>query len=172
MHRRNGPADTFLSLERAHQKTLKNLNCFSEILRNLRFEGRSQWSKNISRAGKLLLFFENKAVGHMRLEENALFPFLQSHIPRVQPLIDLLLSEHEDFRNSLKEMKQVFGCFKKKKADTVQTIHALNAKAAYFTCLLRSHLWAESQVLYSVASKELRPDEKKLLAKKMERRTT
>lgn len=154
--------DVFDQLELEHQRSLRALTQFSEVLKRLRFEGRAQWPGNLRRLRRLMLFFKDKAARHMRVEEKTLFPFLEAHIPRLEPLIGLLLSEHEDFRLVFKDIERALRAFGGGgHLAALQTIHA---RGAYLACLLRSHLWAESEVLYSVASRQLRPEEKKRLA--------
>lgn len=161
-HKNHGVFD---HLESEHQRNLKILTQFSEVLKRLRFEGRAQCPKNLRRLRRLMLFFKDKSVRHMRYEEKTLFPFLESHIPRLQPLIRLLLSEHEDFRLAFKDIEGALRGFKGIRADNLAALQTIQARGAYLACLLRSHLWAESNVLYSTASKQLKDEEKKLLAK-------
>ena len=137
------------------------------MLTRLRFEGKQQLGKNLRETGELLGFFQKEVQDHMRLEEKVLFPFLRAHIPRFEPMIYLLLSEHADFRNSLKELKNDFSKMKRFAGYPDKAIRNMTEHGKYFICLCRNHQWAESESLYKVAIKELQPAEKRLLVERM-----
>jgi hemerythrin-like domain-containing protein len=101
--------------------------------------------------------------GHMKDEERTLFPFLRVHIPRLEPMVYLLLSEHEDFRNCLQGLKKSIRQAKKGGASTAVNIERICEQGTYFICMLRSHMWVESHSLHRAADKELRLSEKKKL---------
>lgn len=160
---RSGSKNIFAILEKDHKETFKKLNRFYEVLRNLRFEGKQSVGKNVSEVQKLASYFKGKIKEHMREEERTLFPFLKAHIPRLEPMICLLLSEHEDFRNSLRDLARSLSEFKKPGRDKDRLIHGLSEKGTYLIFLLRSHMRVESLSLYRVADKELNRSEKKQL---------
>ena len=164
---RKGSKSVFASLEKDHEETFKNLNGFYEALQNLRFEGKQSMGKNMSEVQKLAGYFKGRIKEHMREEERVLFPFLKSHIPRLEPMIFLLLSEHEDFRNSLRDLAHVLTEFKKPGRNKERLIHGLSEKGTYLIFLLRSHMRVESLSLYRVADKELNRSEKKQLIKQL-----
>ncbi len=159
----------FTILEKDHKKTFQNLDLFYEVLRKLRFEGKQNLGKNLKEIRGLVAYFKRELNGHMKEEEKTLFPFLQSYIPRLEPMICLLLSEHQDFRNSLREMRLSLLEFNKAGRDKTELIHKIEEQGTYLVCLLRSHMQVETQSLYRVADKELHPSEKKRLIDQMER---
>ena len=157
----------FTILEKDHKKTLQNLNRFYEVLKNLRFEGKQDLGKNISEIREFVSYFKREIGAHMREEEKILFPFLQTHVPRLEPMVCLLLSEHEDFRNCLNYLTLFLSDFGKTGSDKARLIHGLNEQGNYLVCLLRCHMWLETQSLYRAADRELHRSEKKQLIKQI-----
>jgi hemerythrin-like domain-containing protein len=155
-------------LEKDHKTTFQKLNQFYEVLRKLRYEGKLTLGKNIAEAIELVGYFKRELDGHMCEEEKILFPFLKTHIPRLEPMIYLILSEHEDFRNSLKSLKASLSEFKRHKSVKPGTIDKICEQGTYLICLLRSHMWVESHSLYRAADKELRLSEKRKLIRLIE----
>ena len=156
-------SSVFTILEKDHKKTFRNLNRFHEVLRNLRFEGKQNLRKNISEIREFVSYFKREVEARMREEEKILFPFLQTHVPRLEPMICLLLSEHEDFRNCLNHFRLSLSEFRKTGSDKTRFIHGLNDQGTYLVCLLRGHMWFETQSLYRAADRELHRNEKKQL---------
>ena len=154
-------------LEEDHRTTFLKLKQLSDALTKLRYEGNQNFRENLKKIRVLLQFFQKETQHHMRLEEKTLFPFLEQAIPRLGPMIYLLLSEHEDFRNCLKELKDASSRLKDAKAGKARLVDHLSDRGTYFVCLSRSHLWVESQSLYRVADHELHPDEKRKLLRRM-----
>ena len=157
----------FAILERDHKKTFQNLNRFYEVLKNLRFEGKQNLGKNISEIQEFVSYFKREIEAHMREEEKILFPFLETHVPRLEPMICLLLSEHEDFRNCLNQLRFSLSEFRKTGSDKARLIHGLNEQGTYLVCLLRGHMWLETQSLYRAADRELHRSEKKQLIERI-----
>ena len=157
------PSSVYDLLEKDHKTTFQKLNQFYEVLKKLRYEGKMNLGKNIVEINQLVAYFKRELDGHMRDEEKILFPFLQTHIPRIEPMVYLLLSEHEDFRNSLKSLRESLGEFKRRKSVKPGAIDKICDKGTYLICLLRSHMWVESHSLYKAADKELRLSEKRKL---------
>ena len=162
------PKTIFGILEKDHKMTFQKLNQFYEVLRKLRNEGKLTLGKNLSEASEFVVYFKKELDGHMRDEERILFPFLQMHIPRLEPMIYLLLSEHEDFRRSLGNLKMLLGKFKKNAAIKLSAIDEICEQGTYLICLLRSHMWVESHSFYKAADKELRLSEKRKLIRQIE----
>ena len=154
-------------LEKDHKTTFQKLNQFSEALTKLRYEGNQNFHENLRQIRALLGYFQKEAQHHMRLEERILFPFLEKHIPKLGPVIYMLLAEHEDFRSCLEELKDAFSRLKSAKAAKVGLVDRISERGTYFVCFSRSHLWIESQSLYRIADKELRRDEKRQLIRRI-----
>ncbi len=172
-HRKIKSGKTIFSiLEKDSKTTLRNLNKFYEVLVNLRFEGKQNVAKNMIRLRGLVSYFQEEVKAHMREEEKVLFPFLRTHIPRLEPMICLLVSEHGDFRNSLKDLNLSLSVFKKVNSDKTRIIHQFNEQGIHLICLLRGHMSVETKTLYRAADNELRPDEKKRLIDQIKKNTS
>ena len=155
-------------LEKDHQTTFQKINQFYEVLRKLRHEGKLTLGQNLTETSRLVVYFKKEFDDHMRKEEKILFPFLRTHIPRLEPMVYLLLSEHEDFRNSIGNLKTALGEFKKREAPKPASLDKICEQGTYLICLLRSHMWVESHSLYRAADKELRLSEKRKLIRQIE----
>lgn len=157
-------------LEKDSEFVSLKLNRFYEVLRKLRYEGKQNLGRNLDEAGQMLKFFKEHLEEHMREEEKIIFPFLETHIPRLQPMVYLLLSEHEDFRNNLRSLGVFLAQLKKRKGDPAATLDKVSELGTYLICLLRSHMWVETRTLYRAADKELREPEKKKLVRRLEKK--
>lgn len=150
-------------LEKEHKTTLDRIDEFYDALKRLRYEGKLNLGRNLAEVRGLATYFRKELDGHMREEERVLFPFLRTHIPRLEPLVALLLSEHDDFRGSLEGLEAALEDFKRHEFMKSSLIEKICEHGTYLICLLRSHMWVESHNLYKAADRELRPDEKKSL---------
>ena len=155
-------------LEKDHETTFQKLNQFYEVLKKIRCEGKLTLGQNLTEANKLIIYFKRELDDHMRDEEKILFPFLQTHVPRLEPMIYLLLSEHEDFRNNIKSLRMALTEFKKHELIKPGTLDKICEQGTYLICLLRSHMSVEGNSLYKVADKELRLSEKRKLIRQIE----
>lgn len=116
--------------------------------------------RNMSEIASHVAYFKKELTGHMREEEKVLFPFLRKHIPRLEPVVYLLLSEHQDFREGLRSMQLCLRSYRRKMSLGPSLRDALCDRGTYLTCLLRSHMWVESSSLYKAADTELQPEER------------
>lgn len=162
VHRSSNPS-IFGILEKDHKVTYLKLNQMDEALKKLRYEGKLNRGRNLSEIGELTDYFSQELNGHMREEEKVLFPFLRTHIPRLEPMVHLLSCEHDDFKESLGKIKKTLNRCKKQSTASSLAIEQICQNGTYLVCLLRSHMWVESRSLYKAADKELRADEKKKL---------
>lgn len=154
-------------LEKDHKAIFENINRFCDVLEKLRYEGKNGLGKNLADAGRLVAYLRREIISHMLEEEKTLFPFICAHIPRLEPMVCLLLSEHDDFRRCAKDLKRsVQACRRSRSAESIQT---LCQRGTYAACLLRNHMWCESHSLYKAAAGELRKDEKRKVLKLIRR---
>jgi hemerythrin-like domain-containing protein len=114
--------------------------------------------KNLSEIRQLADYFRKEMAVHMKQEERVLFPFLCTHIPRLQPMVRLLAADHDEFRTGMQSLGRNL---------KTQKAHQISEQGTYLVCLLSSHMWVESHSLYKAADKELRPEEKKTLIRWM-----
>lgn len=156
-------------LENHHEETLRKADHLKEILIHLQYEGKPSLGKNLRKAGEILEFFQGEVNKHMEEEERILFPFLETHLPRLESLISLLRSEHQNF-------KRHASCFnflldrlegEKDELEREKLIEKLRETGMYLVYLLQGHLQEESEILYRAAEQQLKSDEKKKLAKQL-----
>jgi len=155
-------SETFLA---NHAFLTSEIDKLYSVLNALRHEGRPQLGKNLRRLNESTRFLHDGLAKIMDYEEKCLFPFIGTHIPRFQPLIFLLCSEHEDFRRLLLDLQSALAALKRQKeaAHQFRVIQRIEEKGAYLVCLLRSHLWAEDKKIFDAARQELRKGEKEKL---------
>ena len=156
-------------LEEGHDETLKETDRLHAVLTRLRYEGKPSLGKNLKEAREVQSFFEDEVVHHVRFEEEAVFPFLKTHVPRLEPMIWLLQAEHQDFRFNLETFKSRLEELEKTRKDKsrAQVLEALQETGTYLVYLLRNHLRAENEFLYQVIHRELKREEKNQLAHKI-----
>lgn len=157
-------------LEKDHKVTFLKIGSLYEALNRLRYEGKINFGRNIAEVGSLVSYFKKELAVHMREEEKVLFPFIRKHIPRLEPVVYLLLSEHQDFREGIRSMEKCLRSYRKKHALTPGRLGTLCDRGTYLTCLLRSHMWVESSSLYKAADNELSPLEKSKLIRDIKKR--
>lgn len=156
-------------LENAHTDTLQKIDRLQDILTNLRFEGKVRLGKNLKEAGRVLDFFDKELMPHLNLEEKILFPFVETHLPKLESVIHLLQAEHEDFRKNLEGFRFLLQEIPKKKYESIrgEMTERLREQGLYLIYLLRNHIQEETETVYKVANRELRPSEKSTLQKEI-----
>jgi len=151
------------------EDTLQKIEELREILVNLRYEGRHRLGKNLKEADEVLAFFKGELADHVDLEEKVIFPFVKSHVPKLEALILMLCSEHEEFRRNLRSFEFWLDELAKGKVnlDHGRLMEKVRETGNYLTYLLQNHLQEESEILYRVADQELRSDEKRELERRV-----
>ena len=157
-------------LERGHDETFQKTNQFYNLLIHLRYEGKASLGKNIHEAGEVLNFFKGQHSEHMELEEDVIFPFLKTHVPKLEPVIHLLHAEHQDFKRNLKTFEHLLEELVKEKYDlnSQYILEKIRDTGTYLIYLLRSHNQSESDSVYKVIDQELHTDEKRELCNQIE----
>ncbi len=169
MLKANVPLQAVAGLEEEHAKALQMAEEFYSTLTRLRYEGKAALGKNVSDARKALAFFQSDLICHFEVEESILFPYAETHIPKLEPFTSLFRSEHEDFRKNLFAFQAMLGDLlsDKKHAQDGLLQGKLQNTGLYLIYLLRNHIQGESTSLYRAIRQELRQSEKKELALKM-----
>ena len=148
-----------------HVEILRQTDRLSRVLTHLRYEGRPYLGRNIKEAKEVLEFFEHPFVKHLELEEEVIYPFLETHVPKFAAVISLLRSEHVDIRNKLQHMKSLFRKISTGRQSSTRGnwIDEIEATGTYFIYLLRNHMQTESESVYKAIVRELGNDEIKRL---------
>ena len=143
----------------------QDINRLDQALRAFRHEGRHQLGKNLNQMSDAIHSLKFRLTCLMRNEEKRLFPFIVTHVPKFQPLIYLLFSEHEDFRKFLRRLTISLAALRKKNGsfESSHRIHKISEESIYLVCLLRNHLRIEDEKIFVALRKELHASEKEKL---------
>lgn len=148
-----------------HDEALKQCERLLEILTHLQCEGKASFSKNLRGAREVLNFLKHDMAHHMAFEEKVIFPFLERHVPALQPAVMLLWAEHKDLQKSTKRFEVLVSRLPRL-ADTrarAREIHRLRDLGLYMIYLLRNHTEIESHCVYARVDRLLHVREKSLL---------
>ena len=158
------------TFEKNHASLATEIDALHSVLHVFCHEGRAQFGKNMRRLDDAIRSLEVRLGFVSAYEEKCLFPFISVHIPRFEPLITLLGSEHEDFRRLLKGLGRSLSAFKQEKEASLQlrSVQRIREEGMYLICLMRSHLWAETRNMYEALNRELRAEEKENLARRLQ----
>jgi len=159
-------------LEKSHAGIVQNMGDLNRALTALRFEGKTSFGKNLRRSRSALSAVLTGLAEEMKFEEDILFPYLGSHLPKLQFMTDLLTMEHEDLRRSLDALSGLFDKLNRQKsvAGWIETVEEMRKRAGYLNYFLHNHTWAENQAVYKVLDKELKTEEKKAICAQLKRR--
>lgn len=157
---------TLSHLEKEHAKALKYAENLSGVMTRFHYEGKASFGKNMKMAQDVGDYFSAFVIKHMEFEEKSLFPFLENHIPRLEPVIQLLVCEHNDFREKLSQFNKALEKLNKRKSEPIdwKKVPSLIESGTYLVHLLRQHATAERTSFYKAVDKCLREDEKKELS--------
>jgi len=162
--------DIVRMLGTCHARALGQIDHFGKVLNHLRFEGIPKFGKNVKDANDVLEFFEQELSEHLELENQILFPYLETHIPRLEPVIRLFYADHAGFKENLGHFRTLLrkvSAAKRKALKNTELMENLRETGTCLIYLLKRHLQAESASVYRAIEKELRSDEIKDLAKKI-----
>lgn len=160
------PSNGFIgTLEGAHTEVSDEIKRLEEAVHNLQFEGKASLGRNLKQIRAALTFFSSSLVKHIELEEKVLFPFLGSHIPKLESVIHLLIAEHEDFKRNYEDLGLFIDSLtdQTSEVDRTKMIKKIQETGTYMVYLLKNHLRVEDKGVYGVAQQELRAEEKKEL---------
>jgi len=100
----------------------------------------------------LAAYLENEVVHHFTLEEHALFPVLAGHERLAHGPLQVMNSEHAEFRALLDRLRT---------AVRANDHEAQRAHTAELATLLRMHIMKEEHVLFPMAAQVLSADEQR-----------
>ena len=145
-----------------HKDILERADRLYDAITNLRYEGKAAFGKNMTEAGKVLEYFNEELVSHMKLEDT-IFVYIETHIPKLESVIRILQAEHKELKVNLEVLGFLFRELSEEKNETrrTQTVEKLKDKGTYFVYLLRNHIQAEEESIYRTIDQELHADEKK-----------
>ncbi|MBI4549516.1 MAG: hemerythrin domain-containing protein [Candidatus Omnitrophica bacterium] len=162
-------SDCLNELEAEHEESFRETEKLSDVLTNIRYEGKLSLGKNLKEANRLRLFFNRVMRHHARLEETVIFPFLEKHVPKMESVIRLLRSEHADFEKTLIEFNASLRAVDRENdaGKRLLSLEKMQETGTYLIYLLRHHLYNENVSVYKTISRDLNPEEKKILVRKI-----
>ena len=155
--------------EAEYKEVLNKLDQLSEATKNLRFEGKLSYGKNIKEVEEVIKFLEKKLYQHIALDEKIIFPFVEAHIPKLEPILRFLRAERNEFKINLEVFESLFKKLKGGKMEPQQhkIVEELREKGIYLVCLMRNHIQTENESVYKTIDQQLREDEKKELLRRI-----
>lgn len=159
-------------LKASHDEAVDQIDRLHALITNLRYEGKLSLGKNLKELREVLSFFNRQLRKHMELEEEVIFPFLETHVPKLESLIRLLHLEHEDFETNLENIQfQIQNVLKTSdELERGKIVEKIRERGTYLTYLLRNHIQEENGTVYKALTEELHPNEKKELERLMKRK--
>lgn len=133
-------------LRKEHEKVLKVLENLEENLEN----------RDAKSAEKNILILEREFDKHsLNKEEKVLFPEIEKFMPRDGGPTGMMIIEHEDLTESIKNFKISGKDFNK-----------LNEIGIHIISLLRQHIDKENNILFMMAEMHFNDKQKELIVKK------
>lgn len=148
------------------KKILTLVEDLHKALTHLRYEGKLLREQNVKSVQILAYGLDLELEKHRRLQEEVVFPFLQTHIPRHEAAISLLKAEHMEIKSHQQKLKQDI-----LKISSIPD-HLQEAKiyeaGIYLVTLIRHHIGLEKKSVDRSMRNELRADEKSCVGKRIE----
>ena len=149
------------SIEQIHAATLYQVDCLNETLTNLRYEGKAFLEKNLKDIRSVLKFLNRELIPHIKFEEEFIFPFVGTHIPKLESLIHLLRAQHKELQEHLKN----FGSLLEESGkEDGRTLEKIREQGIYMIYLIQHHIQVENESIYKIVDSELNHHEKKEFA--------
>lgn len=136
-------------LKEEHRDVLHKLDDLERAIRKL--DDRHQIPAELH---QLARFFDHDFWIHFSKEEDALFPEMEKFMPRDAGPIGVMLSEHDELRDTNKKMQEAVAAYtadphRPEAGDAVQKY------VTYFIEVLRDHISKEDDILFAIADAHL-----------------
>jgi len=130
-----------------------------KILTHLRYEGKISQGRNVKSAIAALGSLRGMIQKHRNLQEKVIFPFLVTHIPKHETVIQFLRADHEEMHKSRLKLETALRRLTAKKIGVGLQDKSSQDVGIYFICLLRHHMDLENKCVHQAIRSELRKDE-------------
>lgn len=159
------------AIQNEHARALDKLGEFYDALQEMHYGGKVSFGRSIKQIEEILRFFKEDLYPHIQLDELIIFPFIEQHIPKLDPMIRLFRCEHKEFKSNLELFEHLFHKLKRVSSDDdrPRTLEELRDRGMYLVCLLRNHILAESESIYRTSGQELKQDELNELTRSIKR---
>lgn len=148
------------------EKLLAQTEDLHKALTHLRYEGKLLKEPNVKSVQILAYGLDFALERHRHIQEEIVFPFLRTHIPRHEAAISLLKAEHAEIKNHQEKLKQ--DTLKISRIPSPLQETRLYEAGIYLVTLLRHHIGLEKKSIDQSLQNELREDEKEVIRKRIE----
>ncbi|MBI4284046.1 MAG: hemerythrin domain-containing protein [Chloroflexi bacterium] len=138
-------------LREEHENVLQKLEALENTVKHL--DGHDEFSVKLE---ELASFFATDFWVHFAKEEEALFPELETFIPRGGGPLDIMYMEHEDLRNINATLQQAIKRYLEN-LNSVASRAAIQGQSSQFAGILRDHIHKENNILFMMADMHLGP---------------
>ena len=154
---------------RNHKGVIQKMSRMNRFLSDLRYEGKSCYGRNLKKAEILFETLREELSQDMEFEEEALFPYLRVHLPKLEFMIHVLQEEHEALERRLGNFGSLLQALSKKEngAARIRLIDKMRKKGNYLNYFLHQHTWAEQESVYRAVDMELSGNEKGELGRRL-----
>lgn len=144
------PAGISVFLDKKQDVILQNCNRLMALSKKLCYEGKVFLGVNLKRFRKLWEDINEQLLSHMRGDEDVIFPFLETHIPRLVPFVHMLQEETREIRAGITEINCLLRLVNSARDAKERRVNVamLAEKVPFVYCLIRSHLEMEGKSLY------------------------
>jgi hemerythrin-like domain-containing protein len=136
-------------LKEEHESVLQKLDELEEAVSHLDKKGEIS-----AKLKALASFFDTDFWIHFTKEEEALFPEIEKFIPREGGPTGMMLSEHEDIRNTNTKVQQAINEYFRG-SDNSKAEKMIQTYGTHFIGVLRDHIHKENDVLFIIADMHL-----------------
>lgn len=136
-------------LKEEHQSVLQKLDALEEVTHHLDKKGEIS-----AQLKELAAFFKTDFWVHFTKEEEALFPEIEKFMPRESGPVGVMLTEHEDLRNTNSQLQPAIAAYLKD-SDNTETRGVIQKYGTHFIELLRDHIDKEDNILFMIADMHL-----------------
>ena len=155
----------FGPLQEIHGDILNKADELYAAVSGLQCEGKISLERNLLKIQRVMDFLKEKLLPHIELDEEVVFPFLERHIPKLDPMLRFLRSEHSEIRSNLAELEVLISKMRQQRAAVRRNriITQIKEQGTYLYCLMRNHIQTETESVYKELNKRLDTGEKKKL---------
>ncbi|MDP2654426.1 MAG: hemerythrin domain-containing protein [Candidatus Omnitrophota bacterium] len=160
------------SIAKSHEDFLATNDRLYESVSDLHYGGKCSFEKSLRDIDAILKYFRGILGGHIQEEEKVIFPFLNRHIPKLEPVLNFLRGDHKEFQESLISVDVLLKKLRQEKNGIRRRAitEKLWEKGIYLYCLIRNHIKAEDENVYKAIQCQLHRDERRRLAEELNRR--
>ncbi len=153
------------------EEILESTEALHKALMSLRYEGKVSAGKNIKMAGKAAQILDLKVKQHRDYQEEVVFPFLETHIPKYETRIHFLRSDHHEIKEYAQKLRGLLRRLAAKSGKRRSIDNgAIQETGIYLVGLLRHHLQLEEEGIRKGIEKDLSRSEIADISKKIYRK--